>query len=79
MSHHLATQLRALSTNTSAPRTAFDNLSRNAGNELANRVYEAIGMFKQDLQNIKDGKYKLPWDMTTPSHRQYNPLFILNK
>eukprot|EP00775_Hariotina_reticulata_P007520 gene7520-7731_t len=79
VSHHLATQLRALSTNTSAPRTAFDNLSRNAGTELANRVYEAIGMFKQDLQNIKDGKYKLPWDMTTPSHRQYNPLFILNK
>jgi hypothetical protein len=25
------------------------------------------------------GVYKLPWDMTNPSHRQYNPLFVLGR
>jgi hypothetical protein len=25
------------------------------------------------------GLYKLPWDMTTPGHRQTNPLFVLQK
>lgn len=25
------------------------------------------------------GKYALPWDMTTPGHRQFNPLFVLQR
>lgn len=25
------------------------------------------------------GKYALPWDMTTSNHRQFNPLFILQR
>lgn len=25
------------------------------------------------------GLYKMPWDMTTLGHRQYNPLFVLRK
>jgi hypothetical protein len=36
-------------------------------------------MYKQDLDAIKQGAFKLPWDMTTISHRQYNPLFVLSK
>lgn len=36
-------------------------------------------MWKQDLENIKNGLYKMPWDMTTLSHRQYNPLFVLSR
>jgi hypothetical protein len=27
----------------------------------------------------RDGTYQLPWDMTTVSHRQYNPLFVLSR
>lgn len=31
----------------------------------------------RDLQYIKDGKYKLPWDMTQfPTHKQFNPLHM---
>jgi hypothetical protein len=35
--------------------------------------------FQQDLAHIKAGDYKLPWDMTTLSHRQYNPLYAAAK
>lgn len=31
-----------------------------------------------DFQNIKQGKYVAPWDMT-PGHRQFNPLFVLRR
>ncbi|GAB4819943.1 hypothetical protein N2152v2_006989 [Parachlorella kessleri] len=42
---------------------------------------EALLMYFQDLENIREGRYKLPWDMVTetPTHRQYNPLFVLSK
>jgi hypothetical protein len=33
----------------------------------------------QDLAAIKAGAYKLPWDMTTPTHRQFNPLYVASK
>jgi hypothetical protein len=33
----------------------------------------------QDYRNIQEGRYNLPWDMTTPRHRQFNPLFIARK
>ena len=29
--------------------------------------------------NIQEGKYKLPWDMTTRGHRQFSPTYILGK
>jgi hypothetical protein len=60
-------------------RTPFQNLSENASTEVSNRLYEALAMYKQDLEAIKQGAFKLPWDMTTVSHRQYNPLFVLRK
>ena len=31
----------------------------------------------QDYQNIKAGLYKLPWDMTTRGHHQWNPLWVM--
>lgn len=31
----------------------------------------------QDYKNITAGAYKLPWDMTTTGHRQWNPLHLL--
>lgn len=40
---------------------------------------QGIGMYAQDLENIKAGRYSLPWDMVTPTHRQYNPLYALSK
>lgn len=79
IAHHLAAQARALTSSSSAERTPFENLSANAANELSNRLFEAVAVYKQDLENIKRGMYKLPWDMTTIGHRQYNPLFVLNK
>lgn len=33
----------------------------------------------QDYRNIQEGRYNLPWDMTTPRHRQFNPLYIARK
>lgn len=42
-------------------------------------VGEALAMFYQDFRNIQSGKYNLPWDMVTSGHRQFNPLYILNK
>lgn len=42
-------------------------------------VGEALAMFYQDFRNIQAGKYNLPWDMVTTGHRQFNPLYILNK
>ena len=40
---------------------------------------EAVMAYYQDYENIKSGAYALPWDMTTPSHRQFNPLYIARK
>jgi len=45
----------------------------------ARLVCEAYEMFRQDLTNIQQGVYKLPWDMTTLNHRPYNPLYALSK
>jgi hypothetical protein len=40
---------------------------------------EAINTFKTDLRCINEGLYKLPWDMTTPTHRQYNPFWVIQE
>ena len=40
---------------------------------------EAMGAYAQDLALIKEGVFKLPWDMTTPRHRQFNPAFVLQQ
>lgn len=32
-----------------------------------------------DIWDNVQGVYKLPWDMTTYGHRQYDPLFVLTK
>lgn len=74
LAHHLSEQLGG-----TGRRTPFDNLSANARVELTNRLYEAVAVFQQDLAAIKAGVYRLPWDMTTPSHRQFNPLFVARK
>lgn len=34
---------------------------------------EAMLQYYQDYENVKEGRYALPWDMTTPTHRQFNP------
>jgi hypothetical protein len=34
-------------------------------------------LYRRDLEYIRDGKYKLPWDMTAfPTHKQFNPLYM---
>mmetsp|Transcript_13724 Transcript_13724/g.41468 ORF Transcript_13724/g.41468 Transcript_13724/m.41468 type:complete len:561 (+) Transcript_13724:174-1856(+) len=52
-------------------------LERLVGSGLAGPIVEALATYAADLENIKAGQYKLPWDMTTQLHRQYNPLYVL--
>ena len=37
----------------------------------------AIAAWEVDLRLIQEGVYKLPWEMTTPRHRQFNPFWVL--
>jgi len=60
-----------------ASSTPLQKIGANAGSELSNRLAEGFGMYQQDLAAVRAGEYALPWDMTTLSHRQYNPLYIL--
>mmetsp|Transcript_8605 Transcript_8605/g.23334 ORF Transcript_8605/g.23334 Transcript_8605/m.23334 type:complete len:511 (-) Transcript_8605:150-1682(-) len=39
---------------------------------------EACLSYYQDFENIKAGKYGMPWDMNL-NHRQFNPLYIARK
>ncbi|KXZ46690.1 hypothetical protein GPECTOR_41g654 [Gonium pectorale] len=50
-----------------------------AAQQLTDDVGEVLATFEQDLENIRAGLYPLPWDMTTPQHRQYDPLFVLRQ
>ena len=52
------------------------SLQFNIRSTPANLVEEAMKMFKQDLKSIQGGEYVLPWDMTTPAHRQFRPSFV---
>ena len=41
---------------------------------------EAMETFSQDYEHVKEGKYKLPWDMDMGlQHRQANPLYVADK
>ncbi|KAI7837521.1 hypothetical protein COHA_008657 [Chlorella ohadii] len=46
---------------------------------VAGPVTEAMLMYYQDHENIKEGKYALPWDMASLNHRQFNPLYVLQR
>jgi len=52
---------------------------RKAGVPLTTLVSEAASMFKQDLECVRAGEYRLPWDMSTPGHRQRNPVYMARK
>ncbi|KAL4419508.1 hypothetical protein ABPG77_002294 [Micractinium sp. CCAP 211/92] len=56
--------------------TRFEEMVRRSWSGPAT---EAMLMFWQDYENIKEGRYALPWDMTTAGHRQFNPLFVLRR
>ena len=53
----------------------FEQVARNG---WQGPLSEAMLSYYQDFENIKEGKYKLPWDMDL-THRQFNPLFILRR
>ncbi|KAL6778348.1 COQ5B [Auxenochlorella protothecoides x Auxenochlorella symbiontica] len=59
----------------SATPTKLETIVTGARGPLA----EVLLMYYQDLQNIKEGKYGFPWDMETVRHRQFNPLFVLQR
>ncbi|KAI3437854.1 hypothetical protein D9Q98_000300 [Chlorella vulgaris] len=70
-----ATQ-RAVGRNADSPAASrFEQLIRRG---WSGPVTEALLTYWQDFQNIKQGKYVAPWDMT-PGHRQFNPLFVLRR
>eukprot|EP00198_Chlamydomonas_reinhardtii_P006152 XP_001695488.1 menaquinone biosynthesis methyltransferase UbiE/COQ5 [Chlamydomonas reinhardtii] len=57
-------------------RTPFEKLLEGAEAELAYRLSDFIEAVDQDYDNIRSGYYPLPWDMTSPRHRQYNPAYV---
>merc|ERR1719160_240468 len=42
---------------------------------FSNLVLEAAMAFQQDYAAINKGMYKVPWDMSTPGHRQLTPQY----
>ncbi|KAG2447856.1 hypothetical protein HYH02_007312 [Chlamydomonas schloesseri] len=60
----------------SRTRTPFEKLLESAEAEFAYRLSDFIEAVDQDYDNIKSGAYPLPWDMTSPSHRQYSPAYV---
>lgn len=37
----------------------------------------AMTVWEADLKLVREGVYKLPWDMTSPSHRQFNLFWVI--
>ena len=52
---------------------AINLLRKDTGLEF---VAESMAMFSWDFKNIQEGLYNPPWDMTTPSHKQFNPVHV---
>lgn len=46
---------------------------------LANFVLAAVLCYRQDFNYVESGLIKAPWDMFTPSHRQYTPQYAGEK
>ncbi|GAX75101.1 hypothetical protein CEUSTIGMA_g2545.t1 [Chlamydomonas eustigma] len=63
------------SENQPAP-SIFSRLMKSGGDEVSVRAKEAFGVWQQDLSYIQSKYYKMPWDMTTLTHQQYNPFFM---
>ncbi|EFJ52588.1 hypothetical protein VOLCADRAFT_103077 [Volvox carteri f. nagariensis] len=75
--HHVSEVVAAASSSSSASSvsTPFERLLEDAEPEVASRLLDGLVAVQQDYDNILAGCYPLPWDMTVPNHRQYNPLF----
>ncbi len=58
-------------------------LTGERGSEAVTRsaklVLEALATFRQDCSFIRRGAYREPWDMSELRHRQFNPLFVLDR
>eukprot|EP00747_Dinoflagellata_sp_TGD_P164010 gnl/TRDRNA2_/TRDRNA2_183362_c0_seq1.p1 gnl/TRDRNA2_/TRDRNA2_183362_c0~~gnl/TRDRNA2_/TRDRNA2_183362_c0_seq1.p1 ORF type:complete len:569 (-),score=121.94 gnl/TRDRNA2_/TRDRNA2_183362_c0_seq1:49-1755(-) len=46
---------------------------------LSSFLLEAALCFRQDFRAVESGLFKAPWDMFTPSHRQYTPQYAADK
>lgn len=60
---------------TSSPLTRMEEIVKSG---LRGPVAEALLSYYQDYENIKEGKYGMPWDASI-THRQLNPLFVMGK
>lgn len=46
---------------------------------LSNFLLQAALCYRQDFRSINSGLFKAPWDMFTPTHRQYTPQYAVDK
>lgn len=58
---------------------ALSRFERIAKNGWQGPLAEAMLSYYQDFENFKEDRYSLPWDMTTLTHRQFNPFYIFRK
>ncbi len=54
-------------------------MARNANLEASMRLWENYGTWQQDLEWIRDGLYKYPWDMEDVRASQYRPDNVLSR
>lgn len=60
---------------TSSPLTRFEEIARSG---WRGPLAEAMLSYYQDFENIKEGRYVMPWDAAL-THRQLNPLFVAGR
>lgn len=70
---------RAAANRSSRSTETLTRMEAVARNGWQGPLAEACFAYYQDYENIKEGKYILPWDMTTTSHRQFNPFYVSRK
>jgi len=68
---------RSVSSNAVSSNSTLSRMEAIVRDGVQGPISEALLAYYQDYENIKEGRYALPWDMTTPTHRQYNPVFVL--
>jgi hypothetical protein len=62
-----------------SPDSALTKFEQIARNGWQGPLAEAFLAYYQDYESIKEGKYGMPWDGTSITHRQFNPLYIARR
>ncbi|KAL4522390.1 hypothetical protein Ndes2437B_g07203 [Nannochloris sp. 'desiccata'] len=62
-----------------SPDSALTRFEQIARNGWQGPLAEAFLAYYQDYESIKEGKYGMPWDGVSLTHRQFNPLYIARR